>query len=86
MLEALKYDASAREIRLMRATEELGYHMTRTELQFFKQYFDERSIREILQYASPARMYRYYTNVLEEKETTETIWITWKLQHSADGT
>lgn len=67
MLEALKYDASAREIRLMRATEELGYHMTRTELQFFKQYFDERGIREILQYASPARMYRYYTNVLEEK-------------------
>lgn len=67
MLEALKYDASAREIELMRATEAVGYHMTRQELKFFKKYFRGEEIHKILQYASPAKMYRYFTKVLENE-------------------
>lgn len=69
-----KPDAGSIEIRCIRKGDQADARHGRIRVSHdtdgaavFKQYFDERSIREILQYASPARMYRYYTNVLEEK-------------------
>lgn len=65
MQDALKYDVSARELHMMRAAEECGYKLTKTEMKFFSQYFNETDICKILRYATPHRMYRYYTETLK---------------------
>ena len=67
MLDALKYDVRARELELMKAVAEFGYRLTKQQVRFFSTYFNKDDINKILRYATPHKMYRYYTEVLVNK-------------------
>ncbi len=64
MQDALKYDARAKEVEIIKCAGEFGYRMTKQQVRFFSKYFDKDSINKILRYATPHKMHRYFTEVL----------------------
>lgn len=64
MQDALKYDVSWRQLEILRSAGEMGYRLEKGEVLFYSKYFTPHQMEELIQYATPHKMYRYFTEVL----------------------